>query len=364
MLDELFQTGGNLAAYDDIFCGSDYLDEVLAARIKSGDMVLLFSIDGAQLYQSKASDTWIYIWVVLDHAPDCRYKKKHVLPGGFIPGPNPPKVVDSFLFPGIHHLSAIQNEGLKIWDAQRNNGFISKVFLLVACADVLGMASLSGLVGHHGKYGCRLYCALPGRHKENLPQYYPARLKPENYAIHGCDHDDYPVDQIIAMANGSERYKQHLKYVEQSPNKTQYTKHRRATGICKATILSGLSRRLQIPRLFSVDIMHLPALNIPDLLIGLWRGTLDCDRHDNRSSWTWAVLVGRVWKEHGAEIARCTPHLPGSFDRSPCNPAEKMNSGYKAWEWLLYLYGLAPALLFGILPLQYWQNYCRLVFAI
>jgi hypothetical protein len=364
LLDELHQTGGNLAIYNDIFCGSDYLEEVVAGRIKSGDMVLLFSIDGAQLYQSKASDTWIYIWVILDHAPDRRYTKKLVLPGGFIPGPKPPNIIDSFLIPGIHHLSAIQNEGLKIWDARRNEVFISKVFLLVACADVLGMAALSGLVGHHGKYGCWLYCALPGRHKENLPQYYPARLKPDNYEITGCDHDDYPVDQIIATANDSERYEQHLAFVERSPNKTQYTKRRLATGICKATILSGLARRLRIPRLFSVDIMHLPALNIPDLVIGLWRGTFDCDKHDDRSSWTWAVLVGRKWKEHGAEVARCTPYLPGSFDRPPRNPAEKMNSGYKAWEWLLYLYGLAPALLFGILPMPFWQSFCKLVFTV
>jgi hypothetical protein len=147
LLDELHHTGGNITIYNNIFCGSDYLDEVIMGRIKSSDMVLLFSIDSAQLYQSKASDTWIYIWVVLDHAPDRCYMKKLVLPGGFIPGPKPPKIVDSFLMPGIHHLSAIQNEGLKIWDAQHDKVFVSKVFMLVACADVLGMAAISGLVG-------------------------------------------------------------------------------------------------------------------------------------------------------------------------------------------------------------------------
>jgi hypothetical protein len=50
--------------------------------------VLLFFIDGAQLYAHKASDYWIYIWVILDLRPGLRYKKKFVVPGGIIPGPN------------------------------------------------------------------------------------------------------------------------------------------------------------------------------------------------------------------------------------------------------------------------------------
>jgi len=39
-------------------------------------------------------------------------------------------------------------------------------------------------------------------------------------------------------------------------------------------------------------------------------------------------------------------------------------SGYKAWEFLLYLYGLGPGLLYGILPKLYYSNYCKLVVGI
>ena len=56
-----------------------------------------------------------------------------------------------------------------------------------------------------------------------------------------------------------------------------------------------------------------------------------------------------------------TPYLPTSFDRAPRNPAEKINSGYKAWEFLLYLFALGPALLKPILQEAYWKNYCKLV---
>lgn len=99
--------------------------------------------------------------------------------------------------------------------------------------------------------------------------------------------------------------------------------------------------------------MHLPALNIPDLLLSLWRGTIECDRDDNKNLWDWATLKGDVWKNHGCAVAAATPYLPGSFDRPPRNPAEKINSGYKAWEFLLYIYGLGPGLFYDVLPFKY-----------
>ncbi|KAG2140275.1 uncharacterized protein EDB93DRAFT_1252914 [Suillus bovinus] len=110
--------------------------------------------------------------------------------------------------------------------------------------------------------------------------------------------------------------------------------------------------------------MHLISLNIPDLLIPLWRGTFECDTDDDKSTWTWAVLTGTVWKDFGKAITATTPHLPGFFDRPPRNPAEKINSGYKAWEYTLLLYGIGPLVLHNVLPLFYWQHFCKLVGAV
>jgi hypothetical protein len=73
------------------------------------------------------------------------------------------------------------------------------------------------------------------------------------------------------------------------------------------------------------------------------------------------VLQGDIWKTHGQDVANCTPYLPGSFDRPPRNPAEKINSGYKAWEFLLYIFGLGPGLLYGVLPRPIWRSFCKLV---
>ena len=353
---------GNILVIKDLFYGQDYIDLVDQGRINKDDIVLMFSIDGAQLYASKASDCWIYIWVIFEYSPGTRYKKKRVLPGGFIPGPNKPKNSDSFLFPGLHHLAALQREGLCMLDFTTGTMTTSHPFLVLATADGPGMTYLNGLVGHHGKNGCRLFCSVPGRHKAGGSHYYPALLKPNNFSVIGSDHPD--IDIYKLPSTESKVYEEKLLFVVGSPNETQYKKRRLETGISKPSIFLGLNPqyRLDIPGCFPSDIMHLAALNIPDLLINLWRGSLDCDKNDDRGTWDWAVLQGRTWEIHGKEVAACTPYLPGSFDRPPRNPAEKISSGYKAWEFLMYIYGFGPALFYGVLPEKYWMNFCKLVF--
>ena len=68
-------------------------------HIKKGHPVLMFSIDGAQLYHSKLSDCWISTWTIFNFDPKTgHYKKTSVLYGSVIPGPNTPKILESFLF--------------------------------------------------------------------------------------------------------------------------------------------------------------------------------------------------------------------------------------------------------------------------
>jgi len=292
---------------------------------------------------------------------DRRYKKPRILPGFIIPGPNKPKIMDSFLFLSLHHLIGLQKEGLAIWDASRDILFSSNPFFALGTADGPGITYLNGLVGHHGRTGCRLYCPLKGRHKPGGSHYYPTLRKPLNYHVEGCDHDD--VDPSSISLSSSQVYEDNLCFLVSSSSENQYKKRRLETGISKLSIFLGLpaNRRLGIPGCFGLDIMHLVSLNIPDLLINLWRGTLDCEKTDSIANWDWAVLQGDRWKAHGKAVAAATPYLPGSFDRPPRNPAEKIKSGYKAWEFLLYIFGMGPGLFYGLLPEKYWKNFCKLV---
>jgi hypothetical protein len=220
IFDELQQMDGIKPDFHDIFDGSDYLQAVHDGQIKDDDITLMFSVDGAQLYKNKGLDCWIGIWVVLDRSPDTRYKKKNVLPALVIPGPKKPKNLDSFLFPSFHHLAAIQREGLAIWDAFRNKLYKSPPFLVLGCADGPGLAYLNGLIGHHGKNGCRLYCGLKGRHKAGCPHYYPALLKPPDLTVFGCDHPD--IDAANLGRCSPETYLANLAHVLKSANDAEY----------------------------------------------------------------------------------------------------------------------------------------------
>ena len=347
--------------FDDIFCGSDYLDAVEQGNIKDDDMVVMLSIDGAQLYRNKKSDCWIYIWIILDLAPDLRYKIRNILPGGIIPGPGHPKYIDSFLFPGLSHVSAIQREGLRVYDSYHRKVFTSFIFVLLALADAIAMAELSGSVGHHGRKGCRLLCEFVGRNKPNGSHYYPALLRPLGTHKASCNHPDIiisnlpPVDPL--------KYRQNLINVITSRTDAEYQWRRLETGIRKPSIFDCLSRCLEPPTCFPSDIMHQPVINLVALMIDLWLNREGCRKGDPKGIWDW-ILDEDVWTALGKAVADAARFFPRSFDRTPRNPALKLNSGYKATELLLWFYGLGPGIFFDVLKEEYYRHYCKLVVAV
>lgn len=363
LLAELEATGELPRILDDILCGHDYMELAAEGKIKEYDSVLMLSIDGAQLYEKKQSDVWIYIWILVDLAPDKRYKIRNILPGGVIPGPQPPGEVDSFLFPGVAHVSALQKEGLPIWDALNREHQLSMIFILLVLADSIGMGDVSGSVGHHGHKGCRLLCGFIGRNKIRGPHYYPALLRPDGFERHRTSrHPDVDVNELPIP--DPVKYNRDLIEVITSPNQTQYEKRRFDTGIGKPSIFARLPRILPPPTCFGGDLMHQPLINLTTLLLDLWCARPDARAFDSASDWPWAVLVGDVWVRHGKSVANAARFLPTSFGRVPRNPQERISSGYKACELLIYIYGLGPSVFFTLLPDIYYKHFCQLVRAI
>ena len=72
--------------YNDILCGANILNLMESLNLTSDDTLVIFSLDGAQLYQDKESDAWIGIWIIVNYNPITRYQKKHILPAFTIPG--------------------------------------------------------------------------------------------------------------------------------------------------------------------------------------------------------------------------------------------------------------------------------------
>ena len=125
-----------------------------------------------------------------------------------------------------------------------------------------------------------------------------------------------------------------------------------------------MPRVLSLPTCFAGDLMHQPLINLTALLFDLWCERPDARDQDRSSVWPWAVLTGDTWEKHGKFVSSIAKYLPTSFGRMPWNPQEKISSGYKAWEFLNYVYGEGPGVFYGVLPDVYYFHFCRLVRAI
>ena len=356
---QMRMAAGDTEDYDDILSGTAYLDQVREGKIDADNTLIMFSIDGAQLYQDKKSECWIYVYILLEMGPNERYKVRNILPGGIIPGPKAPDHLESFLFPGLAHISALQKEGLKLYDLYTQKIRVTIIIIFLILADAVAMAKLTGSVGHHGRKGCRLLCDLPGRNKPGGSHFYPVMLRPTDTDNPSSSHPDIDINRLPSA--NYEAYRRNLNHVLTSPTEAEYKSRRLQTGITKPSIFDGMGEILELPGCFPGDLMHQPIINLPGLLFDLWCQRRELRKHDKDSDWPWAVLTGDVWVEHGKVVADAGQYLPRSFDRVPCNPQEKISSGYKAWEFLVYVYILGPGLFYDILPKQYYLHFCKLV---
>ncbi|EIW81874.1 hypothetical protein CONPUDRAFT_152775 [Coniophora puteana RWD-64-598 SS2] len=317
-LDRLFKDKTQISSFEDYIHGTDYLEGVLDGKIQDNDI----------------SDVTIYVWILLDYSPDKCYKKKRVLIGGVIPGPNKPSNIESFLFPGFHHLSALQREGLQVWNAYQNTKYLSRIHHLFPLADAQGLI------------------------------YYNALLRPQgSYHVLGCDHNDIPLASIPQPACAD--YSVNLEHLVSSTSITDYERRRKDTGIVKPPILLGLQpeHTLPIPRCMTVDMMH-EIGNLFSFLVTLWRGE-SASLGDRPELWNFSVFLDSdVFKAHGKDVADCGRHLSAEHERMPRDLYDKRHSQYKMIEWETYGLGYSPALLYEVLPENYWRHLCKLVRAL
>jgi hypothetical protein len=169
MVDDLEAQNTANFIYDDCFTGKDFLALKKKGYIMTNNTCLAFSIDGTQLYQNKKSDMWIAIWTIFDISPDGCYKQGGIGLSTIIPGPNKPKMIDSYFYRTLHHFSALQQEnggvGFAIWDSLVGHKIYSHLILCLGTANAVELTELDGHIGHHGASGCCLECLMKGRHK-------------------------------------------------------------------------------------------------------------------------------------------------------------------------------------------------------
>lgn len=83
----------------------------------------------------------------LNMPPALRFKKRNMLLVGFIPGPNNPKDLESFLFPLVQEFLELQRGVPDVWNSSRNKLFTLRAHLCVVGADMPGREKLMNFKG-------------------------------------------------------------------------------------------------------------------------------------------------------------------------------------------------------------------------
>lgn len=87
-----------------------------------------------------------------------------------------------------------------------------------------------------------------------------------------------------------QRYHAARERFEQSPTQAAFQRNHVETGISKPSIFGGLMQSLSVLGYFPANLMHLIALNLPDLILSLLCATLPHDAPDDKDTWDWACL--------------------------------------------------------------------------
>ncbi|KAG7098085.1 hypothetical protein E1B28_000059 [Marasmius oreades] len=161
-------------------------------------------------------------------------------------------------------------------------------------------------------------------------------------------------------------YQNRLAIVNSSTTMTQYKKQCKEMGICGPSLFSALPKSLPCPKLFPPDLMHL-IYNTGQLMLQLFWGTIDHNKVSNKpSNWDFAILYH---SDDFATFGKAVEHashfiLTCVEDCASCNPAEKINSGYKALEYHILIFRLCTGLFYGQMPPYLYCHFCPLGSAI
>ncbi|KAL7267542.1 hypothetical protein RUND412_009867 [Rhizina undulata] len=140
----------------------------------------LYSIvsNGYQPFQSTTTTTTPIVVIILNLPPEERYKEENMLLVASIPGPKPPKDMQSFIFPLRAELDILEGPGVRYYDAKNQEYFTLYAHIVLITGDLPAIAKLMGYKGPNAKLECR-FCTIKGYYHEKQQHiYFP--LTPPN----------------------------------------------------------------------------------------------------------------------------------------------------------------------------------------
>jgi len=282
----------------------------------------------------------------LNLPPEIRYRNENILLCLLIPGPKKHGLLDTFLYPFVEEMKALDAGIPNIYNSYTDSSFSLHAWLLFvsgdgpASAEAMGMATPGNAI--NPCHQCQIKATKgPGNH------YYPCH-RPEDFV------QLKPRQNLGAMIDLWDTH-------HTAVGKTKLT---RLYGITRKSILLELSS-LHFPRSFPLDPMHCILLNIAPRIVEYWGGKwLQQERQlakkiqkavaSNTSTAIatpeqpfYVISDKKIWREIGNIQEGSRASIPQLLGQGP-RRIDKHIAGYKAKEWEALLIRDGPILFAGI----------------
>lgn len=311
------------------------------------DIALGFGTDGFAPFRRRKLTAWPLLLFNYNLPPTDRFKKRHTIRVGVIPGPRKPWDCDSFLVPMVEEFVKLAH-GVQGFDGLTRSAFVLRAYLLLIFGDIPAVSMLMRMKGHNGVSPCRL-CKIigvraPGVKGNTLyvPLKRPPRLGP-----------DYVAESLPLRT--PDEFQRHAMEVQFARTATESNELAVKHGIKGIALLSCLGS-LSFPRSTGFEFMHLAFENtIPNLVL-FWTG-----RYKGLDSGQKYVIPGAIWREIGAATVKSRLTIPSCFGIGTPDPFEDYGS-FTAESWSMWCFFVGPVVLRGRFSSDaYYDHFCRLV---
>ena len=346
----LFASGATFDSIplEDYIFGRTYVAIDSKKRFCQDDVCLSLSVDGKNLFRSNDFNIWPVLLLNLNLPPDERCKIEHMIPFGFIPGPNNPKNLETFLHPLFEELKLLES-GLSLTDWEGAHRTV-RVFLLFVTADLPALSKVIRTRGHNALSPCR-FCRIHGIYEEEKKTYYyPSAV--EISEVHRQKKILWRPERIYSLLRTPRGLLKDFREIEDCVKKKEREE------LCKSKGLHGQPSILRfcsslIPfQSFPIDIMHLFYENIAPYM---WR-YITGGSPEGSSAPFYLSAVEQV----GADLEGSGKFIPGSFGRRPRN-IFLQHKRFKAEEWKSFVLLYSSPLLSERLGEKYLRGWKQLV---
>jgi hypothetical protein len=312
------------------------------------DIALGLSTDGFGPFKHRNKAAWPLILFNYNLSPEERFRKKHIIPLGSIPGPKKPLDLDSFLWPVVQELLQLEI-GVSAFDVLSQKIFTLHAYLIVVFGDIPAVSMIMRMKGHNAISPCRI-CEIRGIRKPGSNTHYV----PLDRSSFPGSQDSY--DPSALPLRNHATFLEQAEMVQSAPTSKDFDRLSTKFGIKGVPLLSALSS-LSLPTSFPYDFMHLIWSNLIPNLILLWTGNFKDLNHDGQDY----VIMRAVWNAIGEATFQAGGTIPAAFgSRVPNIALEKAHMIAETYSiWTLYL---APVLLKGrFLNERYYNHFMKLV---